>query len=135
MVLDDYYLITDSRINQLLTELLDHLPSQMHLVITTRIDPPLPLAKLRVQQQLTEIRQTQLSFTSNEAQTYLDKTMNQPLSRETTALLRTRTEDWGAGLRMAALSLRGQSDPDCLCSGLHRQPAPCNDTNTEKCRA
>jgi LuxR family maltose regulon positive regulatory protein len=111
VVLDDYHLINDSSIHQLLTELLDHLPLQMHLVIATRIDPALPLAKLRVQQQLTELRRTQLSFTVDEVQAYLAKTMNQSLSSETVTLLRVRTEGWGAGLRMAVLSMRAQSDP------------------------
>ena len=111
MVLEDYYWITDGTINQLLTELLVHLPIQMHLVIATRIEPPLPLAKLRVQQHLTEIRMTELSFTVDEVQAYLAKTMKQTLSREIAVLLKERTEGWVAGLRMAILSMRGQSDP------------------------
>jgi LuxR family maltose regulon positive regulatory protein len=117
VALDDYHLVRDSSINQLLTELLAHAPLQMHLVITTRIDPPLPLAKLRVQQQLTEIRRTQLSFTVDEVHSHLANTMNQRLPRETAALLQERTEGWVAGLRMAVLSMRGQSDPAAFVQG------------------
>jgi LuxR family maltose regulon positive regulatory protein len=117
MVLDDYYLITDGTINQILTELLVHLPLQMHLVIATRIEPPLPLAKLRVQQQLNEIRLTHLTFVVDEVQAYLAKTMRQTFSREVAALLRERTEGWGAGLRMAVLSMRGRSDPAAFVQG------------------
>jgi LuxR family maltose regulon positive regulatory protein len=117
VVLDDYHLITDETINQFVTELLDYLPIRMHLVIATRIDPPLPLARLRVQQQLTEIRVNELSFTVDEVQAYLAKTMEQPLPTEIAALLRERTEGWGAGLRMAVFSMRSRSDPTAFILG------------------
>ena len=111
VVLDDYYLITERSINQLLTNLLEYLPPQMHLVIVTRMDPPLTIAKLRVRQQLTEIRRKELAFTVDEVQTYLAKTMKQTFSREIAVSLRKRTEGWGAGLRMSILSMREKPDP------------------------
>ncbi len=107
LVLDDYHLITTRPIHDALAFLLDHLPPQIHLVILTRADPPLPLARLRVRNQLTEIRAADLRFTTDEAAAFLHRTMGLNLSPEDVAALEARTEGWIAGLQLAALALRG----------------------------
>ena len=82
----------------------------MHLVIATREDPPLPLARLRARGQLTELRATDLRFTPAEAAEFLNQVMGLNLSAEDIAALETRTEGWIAGLQLAAISLQGQQD-------------------------
>ena len=87
--------------------MLEHLPPQMHLVITTREDPHLPLARLRAGGQLTELRAADLRFTATEAADFLNPVMGLNLSTEDIAALENRTEGWIAGLQLAALALRG----------------------------
>jgi len=110
LVLDDYHLIEAEPIHDALTFLLDHLPPQMHLVIATREDPPLPLARLRARGQLTELRATDLRFTPSEAAEFLNQVMGLGLSAEDVAALETRTEGWIAGLHLAAISMQGHKD-------------------------
>jgi len=110
LVLDDYHLIDARLVDTALAFLIDHLPPQMHLVITTREDPQLPLARLRVRGQLTELRAADLRFTPTEAAAFLKEVMGLNLSAEDIASLETRTEGWIAGLQLAALSLQGQHD-------------------------
>jgi len=110
LVLDDYHLIEAPAVDEALTFLLDHLPPQMHLVVTTREDPNLPLARLRVRGQLTELRAADLRFTLEETAVFLNQTMGLNLSQENVAALEARTEGWAAGLQMAALSMHGQPD-------------------------
>jgi len=110
LVLDDYHVIDAAPIDHVLTFLLEHLPSQMHLVITTREDPNLPLARLRVRDQMTELRASDLRFTLAEAAEFLSQVMNLNLSAEDVAALESRTEGWIAGLQLAALSMRGRDD-------------------------
>jgi LuxR family maltose regulon positive regulatory protein len=110
LVLDDYHVIDSKPIDDALTFLLEHLPPQMHLVITTREDPHLPLARLRVRAQLTELRITDLRFTRSEAAGFLNQVMGLNLSSEDIALLETRTEGWIAGLQLAAISMQGHKD-------------------------
>jgi LuxR family maltose regulon positive regulatory protein len=110
LVLDDYQVVRDHSIHQFLTRLIEHLPSQMHLVIACRTDPPIPLARLRVQQHMTEVRASQLSFSQGEVQAYLEQVLEEKVSTETTALLQEKTEGWIAGLRMAVLSIRSTDD-------------------------
>ncbi len=110
LVLDDYHVIDSEPIDQALTFLLDHLPPQMHLVITTREDPSLPLPGYRVRGQLTELRAADLRFTPEEAGAFLNQVMNLNLSVENIAALETRTEGWIAGLQLAALSMQGRED-------------------------
>ena len=110
LVLDDYHVIDSQPIDQALTFLVDHLPPQMHLVIATREDPPLPLARLRARGQLTELRAADLRFTPAEAAEFLNEVMGLNLSAEDIAALETRTEGWIAGLQLAALSMQGRSD-------------------------
>lgn len=110
LVLDDYHVIDAKAVDDALTFLLDHLPPQMHLVIATREDPPLPLPRLRVRGQLSEVRATELRFTPAEAATFLNQAMGLRLSAEEIAALETRTEGWIAGLQLAAISIQGHTD-------------------------
>ena len=110
LVLDDYHVIDAKAIDQALTYLVEHLPPQMHLVIATREDPQLPLARLRARDHLTELRATDLRFTASEAAAFLTQGMGLTLSAEDIALLSKRTEGWIAGLQLAAISLQGQQD-------------------------
>jgi LuxR family maltose regulon positive regulatory protein len=110
LVLDDYHLIDAQPIDQALTFLLDHLPPQMHLVITTREDPSLPLPRYRVRGQLTELRAADLRFTPAEAADFLNRVMSLNLAAEDIAALETRTEGWIAGLQLAAISMQGHQD-------------------------
>ncbi|MCL4562070.1 MAG: LuxR C-terminal-related transcriptional regulator [Chloroflexi bacterium] len=110
LVLDDYHVIDSKSVDEALTYLLEHLPPQMHLVITTREDPHLPLARFRVRGQLTELRAADLRFTPAEATDFLNKMMGLNLSEEEVAALEIRTEGWIAGLQLAALSMQGHQD-------------------------
>src|SRR5687768_4007804 len=110
LVLDDYHAIDAQPVDQALTFLVEHLPPQLHLVIATREDPPLPLARLRVRGQLSELRAADLRFTASEAADFLKGVMDLDLSVQDIALLETRTEGWIAGLQLAALSMQGRSD-------------------------
>jgi len=106
-VFDDYHLIEAQPIHEALTFLLEHLPTQMHLVIATRDDPYLPLARLRIRGQLTEIRATDLRFSSAEATEFLNQMMSLDLTEDEIGELETRTEGWVGGLKLAALALQG----------------------------
>src|SRR5690348_217482 len=110
LILDDYHLITAPSIHRSITYLVEHLPPQLHLVIATRADPPLPLARLRVRGHLTEIRAADLRFTPLETSSFLLRTLGLPLSGEDIAALEARTEGWIAGLQLAGLSMRGCQD-------------------------
>ena len=90
--------------------LLENCPPQLHLVITTREDPLLPLSRLRARGQLTELRAADLRFTTTEAAEFLNQAMGLDLSREDIATLEARTEGWIAGLQLAAISLKGKED-------------------------
>lgn len=106
LVLDDYHTITNPVIQQELTFLLEHLPPQLHLFLLTRHEPPLPLARLRVQSKLVEIRTSHLRFTPREATTFLTQAMELPLSETESDTLAQHAEGWIAGLQLAALSLQ-----------------------------
>ena len=110
LVLDDYHVIDSKLVDEALAFLVEHLPPQMHLVIATREDPSLPLARLRVRGQLTELRATDLHFTPAEAAEFLNRVMGLNLSAEDIAALEARTEGWIAGLQLAALSMQGHQD-------------------------
>ena len=110
LVLDDYHVIDSKPIDDALAFLIEHLPPQMHLIIATREDPQLPLARLRARDQLTELRDTDLRFTPSEAADFLNQVMGLHLSAADIAALETRTEGWIAGLQLAALSMRGHED-------------------------
>jgi LuxR family maltose regulon positive regulatory protein len=110
LVFDDYHVIDSKSIDNALTFLLTHLPSQMHLVIATREDPQLPLARLRARSHLTELRVRDLRFTLTEAAAFLNQVMGLNLSGEEIAALEARTEGWVAGLQLAALSMQDLQD-------------------------
>jgi LuxR family maltose regulon positive regulatory protein len=107
LILDDYHVIETQLIDQAITFLLEHLPTQLHLVITSRIDPSLPLSRLRARGQMVEIRADDLRFTQHEATAFLNQIMGFDLTFENVAALDKRTEGWIAGLQLAALSLQG----------------------------
>ena len=110
LVLDDYHLIDSKPVDEAITFLLEHLPPRMHLVIATREDPDLPLARLRARGQLTELRVADLRFSPVEAAEFLNQMMGLNLSEEDIFALDKRTEGWVAGLQLAAISLQGNKD-------------------------
>ncbi|HTE19753.1 MAG TPA: hypothetical protein VK689_15410, partial [Armatimonadota bacterium] len=112
VVLDDYHQIEANAVHESLTFLLEHLPPTLFFIITTRSDPPLPLARLRVRRQLIELRAGDLRFNDDEAATFLNESMGLSLAPRAVARLAERTEGWVAGLQLAALSLQGVAEPD-----------------------
>jgi LuxR family maltose regulon positive regulatory protein len=140
LILDDYQVITDQSIHRALSFLLEHLPQQMHLVLSSRTDPPLSLARLRARGQLTEVRVAELRLSVDEAEVFLQEVMGLELSPDAVAALEHRTEGWVAGLQLAALSLEDKADVPAFLAGfsgshrfildylseevLSRQPAP-----------
>lgn len=110
LVLDDYHVIAAESIHRALSFLLDHLPPQLHLVVATRVDPPLPLARLRARGQLFELRAAELQLSTSETETFLQAVMGLDLPPEAIATIERRTEGWVAGLQLAALSLQGRAD-------------------------
>lgn len=106
LVLDDYHLITSRSIHYALTFLLDRMPANLHLVIATRADPPLPLARLRGRGQLTELRQADLQFSVDQVDDWLNQVLGLELAARDVAALTSRTEGWAAGLQMAVLSMQ-----------------------------
>jgi LuxR family transcriptional regulator, maltose regulon positive regulatory protein len=110
LVLDDYHFITSPAIHSALTFLLDHLPENMHVIIGSRSDPPLPLARLRARVKLAEIRTADLRFTPDEAAQFLNETMSLGLPSAAIAEIEKTTEGWIAGLQLAALSMTGRTD-------------------------
>jgi LuxR family maltose regulon positive regulatory protein len=110
LVLDDYHRVDSEPVDEAIAFLLEHLPPRLHLVIATREDPRLPLARWRARGQLTELRAADLRFTAPEAAEFLTRVMNLDLSAEDITALETRTEGWIAGLQLAALSIQGRSD-------------------------
>ncbi len=123
LVLDDYHLIDSQPVHASLMFLLEHLPPGLRVVLASRSDPPLPLARLRASGQLAELRADELRFTADEAASLLREAAGADLPGAAVAALAARTEGWAAGLQLAALSLRGQADPAgfvAAFSGSHR---------------
>ena len=110
LMLDDYHVIEMSSIHQSLTFLLEHLPPHIHVVVSTRTDPPFSLARLRVRGQLAEIRAADLSFTCEDAELFFTNVMALRLTPNDISTLVASTEGWIAGLQLAALSLQGRKD-------------------------
>lgn len=121
LVLDDYHLIESQSIHSALTFLLLHMPPTLHLVISSRTDPPLPLARLRVEGQLSELRVADLRFSQPEIVEFFQKTDASPFNQQQLALLEQRTEGWAAGLQLAALSVgsRNQDQIDQFVTAFH----------------
>ena len=140
LVLDDFHLVSAETILDGFTFLLDHQPRQMHLVLSTRADPPLPIVRLRARGQLTEVRVDDLAFTVDEAVTFLNERMGLGLSLEEVKALESRTEGWAVGLQLAAMSMQDHVDRCGFITAfagshhlileylaeevLHRQPEP-----------
>src|SRR6266516_2490808 len=123
LVLDDYHLIDSQPVHEAVLFLLEHLPPGLRLVLASRSDPPLPLARLRACGQLAELRAAELRFTADEAAALLREAIGADLPGATVAALTARTEGWAAGLQLAGLSLRGQADAAgsvAAFSGSHR---------------
>lgn len=123
LVLDDYHVIDSPPVDQALTFLVEYQPGSMHLVIATREDPPLPLARMRARGRLTELRAVDLRFTPAEAAEFLTQAMGLSLSPEDISTLEERTEGWIAGLQLAALSMQNRQDAGSFIqsfSGSHR---------------
>jgi LuxR family maltose regulon positive regulatory protein len=123
LVLDDYHLLQSRPIHDGMAFLLGHLPPQLHVVITSRSDPPLPLPRLRARGQLAELRTADLRFTPEESAALLREVWALDLAPEAVAVLGSRTEGWAVGLQLAALSLRERPDPDAFLdafAGTHR---------------
>jgi LuxR family maltose regulon positive regulatory protein len=125
LILDDYHLISAPYIHALIEFILEHQPPQMHLILITREDPPLPLAKLRARGEIVEIRQDDLRFTAEETAQFLNQSMGLNLNADAINALENRTEGWVAGLQLAALSLQGRDEPHVAdfieaFSGSHR---------------
>ena len=110
LVLDDYQVVEDEVVHGIVTILLEHLPGGAHLLISSRVDPPLPLARLRARGQMAELGAPELAFTAEEAGAFLRGVMGLDLSEGDVAKLEGRTEGWVAGLQLAALSMRGRED-------------------------
>jgi LuxR family maltose regulon positive regulatory protein len=117
LVLDDYHLINNGPINEIMKFFLEHQPPTLHMIITTREDPGLPLARLRAGDQLTELRAPDLGFTLQETTEFLNIVMGLNLPDDDISMLESRTEGWIAGLQLAAISLRGQKDPAAFIRG------------------
>lgn len=110
LVFDDYHLIENMEINSLMSYLLEYLPENAHLAIITRSDPNLPIAKLRSQRQLIELRSEDLSFTENDIANLFNKKLKYKLSAEDIFSLRDKTEGWVSGLQLAAMSMHGNNN-------------------------
>jgi LuxR family maltose regulon positive regulatory protein len=123
LILDDYYAVDSKPVDKALTFLLEHLPPQLHIVIATREDPQLPLARYRAKGELSELRLADLRFSVAEADVFLNQMMGLNLSAQDTATLDTRTEGWIVGLQLAALSMQGLEDTNGFIqsfTGSHR---------------
>ena len=123
IVLDDYHAVHAAAVHDALEHLIDHLPVNIHLVMTTRQDPPLPLARLRARGQLTEIRARDLRFSKIEAAEFFRQTMKLDLPQEACEALEQRTEGWAVGLQLAGLAMQNQADPAAFIEsfrGSHR---------------
>jgi LuxR family maltose regulon positive regulatory protein len=110
LILDDYHVIDDQSIHEAMIFLLDHIPSNLRLILSSRTDPELPLSRLRMKRRMTEMREQHLRFTSEETISFLRQGMDLPLTQEDMAILAQRTEGWIAGLQLAALSMRQHTD-------------------------
>jgi len=112
LVLDDYHIISNPQIHKDLAYLIDHQPPSLHIIILTRADPPLPIAGLRGRGLLTEIRASDLRFTTKETHIFLNEMMHLGLGNDAIAALDQRTEGWIIGLQLAAISMQGRADKD-----------------------
>jgi LuxR family maltose regulon positive regulatory protein len=117
MVLDDYHVVDQQAVHEGVAFLIERLPPNVHVVMTTRADPPLPLARLRAQGELVELRAADLRFTTDEIAAYLNDAMGLGLSAQDVAALGAKTEGWIAALQLAALSMQGRDDTASFIAG------------------
>jgi LuxR family transcriptional regulator, maltose regulon positive regulatory protein len=123
LILDDYHVIEETALHEALFFFLEHLPANLHLILSTRVDPDFPLSRWRARGQLIEIRAADLRFTTPEASLFLTEVMGLSLSEEQSGIVEQRTEGWIAGLQLTALSLQKQDDPSAFLQhlrGSHR---------------
>lgn len=116
-MLDDYHLADGPAVTDGMVFLLDHLPPSVHVILTTRADPSLPLARLRARGELVELRASDLRFTTGEVAAYFTQTGGAVLDDTDVAALASRTEGWIAALQLAALSLQDRADPSAFIAG------------------
>src|SRR2546427_4231042 len=114
LILDDYHLVTEQAIHPSLTYLVEHLPPQLHLILATRVDPPLPISLLRARGHLLEVRTDQLRCNPDEVMAFLKKSARSQLPQDMVEEVATRTEGWLVGLQLLVLSLQGHADPGDL---------------------
>jgi LuxR family maltose regulon positive regulatory protein len=114
LVLDDYHLITSAQVHASVVAVLDRCPPQLHLVLITRADPPLPLSRLRVRGELAELRAEHLRFSLDEAREFFGGRLGTQLPEQDVYRLVARTEGWAAGLQLAALRLKDRADPSAF---------------------
>ncbi len=119
LILDDFHLINSPVVLETFTFLIDHLPEALHLILLTRSDPALPLARLRAHNRLNELRLADLRFTDEEVQAFFNQTLPYRLDPGLVSLLSSRTEGWGAGLRLVLFSLQGRSKDGSLEQFIH----------------
>src|SRR5260370_24877405 len=105
LILDDYHLITEQQVHTTLSYLVEHLPPQLHIILATRADPPLPLSQLRARRQMLELRTNQLRCTTEETRAFFHELIDVQLPDETVQEVTARTEGWLVGLQLLALSL------------------------------
>jgi len=110
LVLDDYHVIESRDVHESVTFLIEHIPRQLHVVLASRADPPLPLARLRARGELLEIRAADLRFTTDEATAYFNETMGLDLDAGDVSALEARTEGWIAAMQLASLSMQGRDE-------------------------
>jgi LuxR family transcriptional regulator, maltose regulon positive regulatory protein len=118
LVLDDYHLVTNARVQTSVATLLEHSPPQLHLMVITRADPPLPVSRLRVRGELAELRAEDLRFSADEAVEFFSDRLGPLLSEQDVLRLLARTEGWAAGLQLAALRLRDRADSSAFIERL-----------------
>jgi LuxR family maltose regulon positive regulatory protein len=119
LVLDDYHMVTNATCHRALAFFLDHLAAGVHVALSTRVDPPLPLARMRARGELAELRAAELRFSDQEAAALLNGSMDLQLADEDVERLTERTEGWAAGLVLAGLSLRGREDASGFVASFH----------------
>jgi LuxR family maltose regulon positive regulatory protein len=122
LVLDDYHVISDQAAQGLIAELLQHPPGPLHLVLSSRVDPMLPLARFRARGQMTEIRARDLRFSREETKIFLDLLMGVPVDGNTAAVLEQKNEGWVTGLRLSGLFLRRRPDLNRVMENLPTEP-------------
>ncbi len=114
LILDDYHMITEQQIHTTLSYLVEHLPAQLHIILSTRSDPPLPLSQWRARGRMLEVRTNQLRCTTKETSAFFNEVKGVQFPEKTVQGVTARTEGWLVGLQLLALSLHGRSDPSSL---------------------